>query len=134
MSNQQFFLLLGPLKLISHKILKFPHTVNIHYLNNVPNFGFFQHYVVDNGYLTADDFTDTSVRIKKLGKRQLGSYFCRAQNKLGSTEKEFIVVETYEPDCTVGLCNEFSSASSSKFLFFGLYQMIGALVLFLCVK
>ena len=90
--------------------------------------------MVDNGYLTADDFTDTSVRIKKLGKRQLGSYFCRAQNKLGSTEKEFIVVETYEPDCTVGLCNEFSSASSSKFLFFGLYQMIGALVLFLCVK
>ena len=103
-------------------------------LNKFYHFWLFQHYVVDNGYLTADDFTDTSVRIKKLGKRQLGSYFCRAQNKLGSTEKEFIVVETYEPDCTVGLCNEFSSASSSKFLFFGLYQMIGALVLFLCVK
>lgn len=93
-----------------------------------------QHYVVDNGYITADDFTDTSVRIKKLGKRQLGSYFCRAQNKLGSSEKEFIVVETYEPDCTIGLCSEFSSASSSKFVFFGLYQIIAAFVLFLCIK
>ena len=70
-----------------------------------------QIYAVDNGYMTADDFTETSVRIKKLGRRQLGKYLCRAQNKLGSSEKEFLVQESYEPNCVVGLCGDFSSGS-----------------------
>lgn len=72
-----------------------------------------QIYAVDNGYLTADDFTETSVRVKKLGPRQLGSYFCRAQNKLGSSEREFVVSETYEPNCVVGLCEDFASAATT---------------------
>lgn len=72
-----------------------------------------QLYVVDNGYTTADDFTETSVRIKKLGRRQLGKYYCRAQNKLGSAEREFLVEESYEPNCRVGLCGDFSSAAIS---------------------
>jgi hypothetical protein len=41
--------------------------------------------------MTADDLTETTVRIKKLNPRQLGVYTCRAQNKLGSAEKEFLV-------------------------------------------
>ena len=72
-----------------------------------------QHYVVDNGFTTADDFTETSVRIKKLGRRQTGKYYCRAQNKLGSAEREFRVTETYEPNCVVGLCGDFSAGSIS---------------------
>ena len=38
-----------------------------------------QIYAVDNGYITSEDFTETSVRVKKLGPRQLGKYTCRAQ-------------------------------------------------------
>ena len=63
-----------------------------------------QLFVVDSGFTTSDDFTETSVRIKKLGPRLLGSYTCRAQNKLGITEKEIVVEQTYEPNCVVGLC------------------------------
>ena len=44
-------------------------------------------YVVDNGYVTADDHTETSVRIKRLGRQHLGKYICRAQNKLGLKEQ-----------------------------------------------
>jgi hypothetical protein len=44
-------------------------------------------FAVDSGFTTTDDFTETSVRIKSLGQRQLGSYYCRAQNKLGSGEQ-----------------------------------------------
>ena len=75
----------------------------------------FQIYAVDNGYITADDFTETSVRIKKMGRRQLGNYTCRAQNKLGNTEKVFRVYESYVPNCEVGLCGDFSSGSSGIF-------------------
>jgi len=71
-----------------------------------------QIYAVDNGYITSEDFTETSVRVKKLGPRQLGKYTCRAQNKLGETSKEFIIQESYEPNCVVGLCGDFSSGSA----------------------
>ena len=67
---------------------------------------------MDNGFTTADDFTETSVRIKKLGPRQMGKYYCRAQNKLGSAEREFRVTESYEPNCVVGLCGDFSAGSN----------------------
>ena len=50
-----------------------------------------QNYAVDNGFMTADDLTETTVRIKKLSPRQIGVYTCRAQNKLGSAEREFLV-------------------------------------------
>ena len=46
--------------------------------------------MVDNGYQTADDHTETSVRIKRLGRQHLGKYICRAQNKLGTKEKVII--------------------------------------------
>ena len=68
--------------------------------------------MVDNGFTTADDFTETSVRIKKLGPRQLGKYHCQAQNKLGSAKREFLVQESYEPNCVVGLCGDFSAGSN----------------------
>ena len=71
---------------------------------------FHQNYAVDTGFTTSDDFTETSVRIKKLSPRQLGTYVCRAQNKLGSAEREIVVVQQYEPDCIIGLCDRYTSA------------------------
>jgi len=61
--------------------------------------------------MTADDLTETTVRVKKLGQRQLGVYTCRAQNKLGSAEKEYLVSEAYQPNCIVGQCDDFSAAA-----------------------
>jgi len=71
-------------------------------------------YVVDNGYQTADDHTETSIRIKRLGRQHLGKYICRAQNKLGTTEQVIEVVETYTPNCEVGLCEQPASSASIK--------------------
>ena len=59
--------------------------------------------------MTADDLTETTVRIKKLNPRQLGVYTCRAQNKLGSAEREFTVSESYQPNCIIGQCEDFAA-------------------------
>ena len=72
----------------------------------------FQNYAVDTGFTTSDDFTETSVRVRNLSPRQLGVYVCRAQNKLGSAEKEINVVQQYEPDCVVGLCDRYTSRAT----------------------
>jgi len=94
-----------------------------------------QLYVVDNGFTTADDFTETSVRIKKLGRRQLGKYYCRAQNKLGSAEREFLVSESYEPNCVVGLCGDFSAGSISVASYSSLFTLlITSLISLMTVK
>jgi len=94
-----------------------------------------QLYVVDNGFTTADDFTETSVRIKKMGRRQLGKYYCRAQNKLGSAEREFLVSESYEPNCVVGLCGDFSAGSISVASYSSLFTLlITSLISLMTVK
>jgi len=87
-----------------------------------------QIYAVDNGYVNAEDFTETSVRVKRLGPRQLGKYLCRAQNKLGSFEREFVIHESYEPNCVVGLCDTFSSGCSE---FKSLFRMLTTLSIIL---
>jgi hypothetical protein len=69
---------------------------------------------VDNGFMTADDLTETTVRVKKLSPRQLGVYTCRAQNKLGSAEREFLVTESYQPNCVIGQCDDFAAKASSS--------------------
>ena len=72
-----------------------------------------RNYAVDTGFSTSDDFTETSVKIRSLSRRQLGEYYCRAQNKLGSSEGKIIVEQTYEPDCIIGICDDFSGAESA---------------------
>ena len=37
-------------------------------------------------FATADEFTDTTLRILTVEKRQYGKYYCRAANKLGNDE------------------------------------------------
>ena len=65
-----------------------------------------QKYIVDNGFATIDAFIETSVRIRSLDRRTLGTYSCRATNKLGETQKEMNVSEAYTPNCAIGLCSD----------------------------
>lgn len=44
-----------------------------------------QHYAVWH-FASADEFTDTTVRVVTIEKRQYGTYICQAANKLGSAE------------------------------------------------
>ena len=98
---------------------------------------FFQFFVVDNGYTTADDSTEARVRIKKLTYDQVGGYTCRAQNKLGSAEKKFDVQLGSQTDCNIGLCESYSSAGSAGLntnrIVFGI-SLIGSVILFMTVK
>ena len=73
-------------------------------------------FIVDNGFATLDDFIETSVRVRSLEPRTLGSYFCKAQNKLGQTEKQMNVSETYTPNCAVGLCDDGLASHSTAIL------------------
>lgn len=44
-----------------------------------------QHYSISH-FATADEFTDTTIRVITIEKRQYGQYTCKAANKLGSDE------------------------------------------------
>ncbi|KAG9509461.1 Lachesin, partial [Fragariocoptes setiger] len=46
-----------------------------------------------------EDFTQTTLRIKKLGKQDLGTYVCKSINRLGSDQKSMTVELTNEPVC-----------------------------------
>lgn len=46
-----------------------------------------QHYSISH-FATTDEYTDTTIRVITIEKRQYGDYTCRAQNKLGSAEME----------------------------------------------
>lgn len=57
-----------------------------------------QHYQI-SVFSTANEFTDTVLRIRRIEKRQFGTYVCRAMNKLGSDQKEIELVESVNPVC-----------------------------------
>jgi neuronal growth regulator 1 len=44
-----------------------------------------QHYSISH-FATADEFTDTTLRVITIEKRQYGQYVCKAANKLGTAE------------------------------------------------
>lgn len=44
-----------------------------------------QHYSISH-FATADEFTDTTLRVITIEKRQYGLFTCKAQNKLGTAE------------------------------------------------
>ncbi|XP_071040811.1 lachesin [Parasteatoda tepidariorum] len=88
-----------------------------------------QHYQISI-YPTADEFTDTTLRIITAEKRQYGFYTCKATNKLGSHEK---VIEFFEtpnvicpPACGVDLYRSDSSRNTLKFhtLFAALFVVV----------
>ncbi|XP_058805612.1 lachesin-like [Phymastichus coffea] len=57
-----------------------------------------QHYSVSH-FATADEYTDTTLRVISIEKKQFGDYVCRAANKLGSAETTVHLFETVVPVC-----------------------------------
>ncbi|XP_037944745.1 lachesin-like [Teleopsis dalmanni] len=48
---------------------------------------------------TADEYTDSTLRILTVEKRQYGDYVCKAVNKLGQAEARVNLFETVIPVC-----------------------------------
>ncbi|XP_068236551.1 lachesin-like [Palaemon carinicauda] len=57
-----------------------------------------QHYRVSQ-FATADEFTDTTLRVLTIEKRQFGNYTCMATNKLGQSDATVTLIETTTPVC-----------------------------------
>ncbi|KAB7501110.1 Lachesin [Armadillidium nasatum] len=56
-----------------------------------------QHYEISQ-FATADEFTDTTLRVKSIEKRQYGNYFCKANNKLGGFQARITLNEFMVPN------------------------------------
>ncbi|XP_063392446.1 lachesin [Cydia fagiglandana] len=57
-----------------------------------------QHYSISH-FATADEFTDTTLRVITIEKRQYGLFTCKATNKLGTDEGHVELFETIIPVC-----------------------------------
>ncbi|XP_066593308.1 lachesin [Prorops nasuta] len=57
-----------------------------------------QHYSISH-FATADQYTDTTIRVITIEKRQYGDYICKATNKLGASETKVQLFETIIPVC-----------------------------------
>lgn len=57
-----------------------------------------QHYSISH-FATADEFTDTTLRVITIEKRQYGTYTCKASNKLGSATAMVELFESVIPVC-----------------------------------
>jgi neuronal growth regulator 1 len=79
-----------------------------------------QHYLISN-FATADEYTDSTLRIITVEKRQYGKYICQARNKFGSHEASAELYETVVPVCPpacVEYYNTVPRLSVDKFLYF----------------
>lgn len=70
-------------------------------------------YKISN-FATADEFTDSTLRIVTLNERQYGNYKCKAVNKLGSDEAEILLYETSNPVCPPACGQGYNSAITFK--------------------
>lgn len=70
-----------------------------------------QHYEISI-YATSEEFTDTTLKVKRIEKKQYGIYICRATNKLGYDFKEIELFETVNVICPPA-CDSFLSYISS---------------------
>ncbi|XP_030757526.1 lachesin [Sitophilus oryzae] len=57
-----------------------------------------QHYKISH-FAVADEFTDTTLRVITIEKRQYGQYKCKAANKLGTSEEQVELFESIIPVC-----------------------------------
>lgn len=57
-----------------------------------------QHQSISH-FATADEYTDTTIRVITIEKRQYGDYICKASNKLGMAETKVELFETIIPVC-----------------------------------
>merc|ERR1711915_766570 len=58
----------------------------------------------------SDGLTTSNLKIKRLQPDQIGSYTCRAGNKLGQAETSFKVEQGWDINCVIGNCDIYSSA------------------------
>lgn len=70
-------------------------------------------YKISN-FATADEFTDSTLRIVTLDERQYGNYKCKAVNKLGSDEAQILLYETSNPVCPPACGQGYNSAITLK--------------------
>lgn len=88
-----------------------------------------QHYSISH-FATADEFTDTTLRVITLEKRQYGKYQCSAANKLGTDVKEVELFETIiavcPPACGTGYDSGAAPITTSMAI-----VLISALIIFL---
>ncbi len=79
-----------------------------------------QHYQISI-FARSDEFTDTTLRVRRIEKKQYGNYVCRAVNKLGSKEAVIELVETVNvicpPACGIGLQYISNAIRISSYLF-----------------
>jgi len=59
----------------------------------------------------ADGLVSSNLRIKSLQAENLGTYTCRAHNKLGQADAKFIVENSWEVNCELGHCGYSSSGN-----------------------
>jgi len=57
-----------------------------------------QHYQISI-FATSNEFMDTTLRVKRIEKKQYGSYVCRAINKLGDDQGNITLFETVNVIC-----------------------------------
>lgn len=74
-----------------------------------------KHYKISN-FNTADEFTDSTLRIITLEEHQYGDYKCKALNKLGHAEAIVSLHESNNPVCppACGQVRAFGDASTLK--------------------
>jgi len=82
-----------------------------------------QHYSISN-FASADEFTDTTLRVITIEKRQYGIYTCKATNKLGSSEAQVELYESVIPVCPPA-CGRTSYGGASKVTYVSSVLMFG---------
>jgi hypothetical protein len=71
-----------------------------------------QHYEISI-YATSEEFSDTTIKVKRIEKKQYGNYACKATNKLGSDYKNIELFETVNVICPPA-CDVFAGYSSGS--------------------
>jgi len=84
-----------------------------------------QHYKISI-FATADEFTDSVLRIVAIEKKQYGNYTCQAINKLGADDHEINLFETVNVICPPACDTQYLSSSNSVAA--GSRVIIGAMV------
>ncbi|XP_017472457.1 PREDICTED: lachesin isoform X2 [Rhagoletis zephyria] len=87
-----------------------------------------QHYSISH-FATADEYSDSTLRVITIEKRQYGDYVCKAVNKLGQAESRVNLFETVIPVCPPA-CGQayYGGAEHLAATTFVLLAMLGAAV------
>lgn len=84
-----------------------------------------QHYSISD-FATADEFTDSTLRVITIEKRQYGDYICKAVNKHGQAEAKVNLFETVIPVCPPA-CGQ-AYYGGAQYLFETTYITLGILL------